>query len=120
MSKRKTKQSMAPAMRKRLQKLYPKGEPGKASNYISFFDELVQKKKALPVVLFAKVSACAQNYKGNLQEQFSWLKEELKSYSNVFVIAKIKDVASGWKDERDGLKQAAIIAMKISFNPAAQ
>lgn len=110
----KIKQSVAPATRRRRQEIFSQGEPGKASNYISFFPKLVRETKEaiLLVILFARVSSCAQHYKGNLRGQFNWLQKRLKRYGNVRIIAEIKDVASGWKEERDGLKRAAAIALK--------
>ncbi|MHC4124663.1 MAG: recombinase family protein [Planctomycetota bacterium] len=112
--KRKRKRLLIEATKKRLQDKYPRGKSGKASNYIHSFGELVRKKKgkSLPVVLFARVSARAMKYKGNLQGQVSKLKDRLKQYKNVSVIAEIRDIASGWKEERSGLQEAVEVALR--------
>ncbi len=107
------KRSVASATRRWRQELYPQGKAGKASDYIRFFDEILRKKKdkVLKVVLYGRVSARGQNYRGNLRGQFDYQKKNLKHYKNIIVIAVIKDVASGWREERDGLKLAAEIAL---------
>lgn len=115
MSKQNTQKfSLATTARRRIQERYPEGEPGKASDYICYFDDLIQDHKnvVLLVVLFGRVSASAQNYRGNLGEQIRSMKEYLRRYDNICIIAEIKDVASGWKEERDGLREAVNIAIE--------
>lgn len=78
-------------------------KPGKASDYIEHIDEL---KRGDEVVLYIRVSSSDQDINRNLKDQGERLEQEM-AMRGIIVIDVYFDIASGWAQDRDGLKLAA-------------
>ncbi len=100
--------------RERIRKRYPElfepgaNEIGIASDFISDIRSL---KSGKPVVIYCRVSSSDQDYKQNLSDQMVSMQDRIKQ-KGYEIIRTIKDVCSGWQEERDGLLLAAKIAQK--------
>ena len=97
------------SIRKRDPELFEPGanEIGIASDYISDNRSL---KRGQRVVIYCRVSGNVQERSQNLSNQGENLKNELKQRGFV-VLEIISEVASGWKEDRDGLLLAAEYAL---------
>ena len=95
-------------IRKRYPELFEPGadKTGIASDYISDIRSL---KSGQLVVAYCRVSASDQERSQNLSDQGENLKNESKQRGFV-VLEIISEVASGWKEDRDGLLRAVEIA----------
>ena len=95
-------------IRKRDPELFEPGadKTGIASDYISDNRSLKRRQR---VVIYCRVSGHVQERSQNLSDQGENLKNELKQRGFV-VLEIISEVASGWKEDRDGLLRAVEIA----------
>lgn len=80
--------------------------PGRASDYIEHFEELVRRKVVKRGVLYGRVAGRTQDYTGNLTGQMDWLRKWVRHYG-IPIVAEFKDVGSGWKIDRGRLRGAA-------------
>lgn len=85
--------------------------PGRASDYIEHWEDLVQRGAATSVVLYARSSHRTQDRRGNLSQQLAGLREQMKRYG-VLIVAEFKETGSGWEIDRERLKAAARRARK--------
>lgn len=106
MSKHQQSRMALEGVRRRLREKYPLAVPGKASNYIKYFEQLIREQPDLKVVLFGRVSACMQNHKGNLNDQLVSLRRAVEKYK-VPIVCEFKEIGSGWWHERERLQAAA-------------
>jgi len=100
------------AARRRLQKKYPSTVPGQASKYIRHLDELIKEQANLKVVLFIRVSTRGQSDKGNLKDQLASLRKILKKHG-ISIVGVIRDLGSGWRNDKDGLQYACEKAIEL-------
>ena len=96
------------SLRKRDPELFEPGadKTGIASDYIS---DIRSPKRGQRVVIYCRVSGRDQERSQNLSDQGENLKNESKQRGFV-VVEIISEVASGWKEDRDGLLRAVEIA----------
>ena len=96
------------SLRKRDPELFEPGadKTGIASDYISDTRSLKRRQR---VVIYCRVSGNVQERSQNLSNQGENLKNESKQRGFV-VLEIISEVASGWKEDRDGLLRAVEIA----------
>ena len=96
------------SIRKRDPELFEPGanEIGIASDYISDFRSLNRGQR---VVIYCRVSASDQERSKNLSNQVKNLIREVEQLG-FDVFDRIKEVSSGWQEDRDGLLLAAKIA----------
>ena len=98
------------SLRKRDPELFEPGadKTGIVSDYISDIRSPKRRspKRGQRVVIYCRVSGQVQKHSQNLKDQRDNLKNELKQPE--FVVLKIiSEVASGWKEDRDGLKRSS-------------
>ena len=108
MSKNRKVASALERIRKRDPELFEPGanEIGIASDYISDIRSL---KSGQRIVIYCRVSSCAQEHSKNLSDQEENLKRELEQ-RGFSVIESFQEVGSGWRRDRDRLLLAAEIA----------
>jgi hypothetical protein len=81
-----------------------------ANEYISQIDDVWC--PGVKAVLYCRVSARSQDRKGNLDDQQAYLERELTQLGFEIVAVK-REIASGWKEDRESLIEAATEAVKL-------
>lgn len=89
-----------------------------ANGYIGHFKKILVSKKRLKVVLHCRESRWGQEKAGNLNDQELYLRRRIRKYQDFFgvkiqVLAVFREVASGWKDDRIVLIEAARVAKSV-------